>query len=98
MLSWFGAMWIVLIYLLSLVFLASLGLPTLFALARLGVLRLWILLICGLAAGGLIPTIVARQFQAFATGLYGLGGMLSALTFWTCWTRVPNPTAEEACE
>jgi hypothetical protein len=98
MLSWFGAMWIIVIYLLSLVFVAILGLPTLFVLARLGLLRLWIILACGLAAGALIPTILARQFQAFAMGLYGLGGMLAALIFWICWTHGPNPSAEDACE
>jgi phosphoglycerol transferase MdoB-like AlkP superfamily enzyme len=98
MLSWFGAMWIVLIYLLSLVFVALLGLPTFFVLARFGLLRLWIVLACGLAAGSLIPTILAGQLQAFAMSLYGLGGILSALIFWICWTSGPNPSAEEACE
>ena len=98
MFSWLGVMWIVLLYLLSLVFFALLGLPTLFVLARRGLLRLWTIMISGIAAGALIPTILARQFQAFAMGLYGLGGMLAALIFWICWTRGPNPSAEEACE
>jgi hypothetical protein len=98
MLSWSGSMWILLIYLLSLVFVALLGLPILFVLARLGLLRLWIILTCGLAAGALIPTILARQLQAIAMGLYGLGGMLAAMIFWICWTCGPKPGAEEACE
>jgi hypothetical protein len=91
-------MWTVLIYLSSLVVVALLGLPALFVLARLGVLRPWIVLIYGLAAGALIPTLLAGQLQAFAMGLYGLGGLLAALIFWICWMHGPNPTAEEARE
>jgi hypothetical protein len=98
MLSWFGAMWTVLIYLLSLLFVALVGLPTLFLLARLGLLRLWIILTCGLVAGALIPTILVHQLQAFAMGLYGLGGTFAALMFWICWTHGPNSSAEEACK
>ena len=94
--SAFGLVWALFLYALSLIIVAILGMTSLYIIASYNAMRWWLLLIIGFGAGAIIPALIAREFQMFATALYGFGGLIAALFFWLFWTRGPEPTPDQA--